>query len=622
MKESQFIEQNKKKWRAFEKELDRKPIQPKKISEYYIDTLDDLSFARSHYPKRQVRSYLNGVTRVLSLRITKTQKSNWRDIKAFWAVDLPLIMYHNRKQLLLAFILFAISFSIGVLSSIYDKNFANYILGDEYVQMTLKNIEEGKPMGVYDNTGETSMFVGITTNNIRVSLITYMLSLFIGIGTIFALIGNGVMLGAFQFFFFERDLGFESFLTIWQHGTIEISCIILAGTAGFVLAKGILFPGTLSRFDAFRVSGRMSLLILLGLIPLLVLAGFIEAFITRHTDLPDLLRLSGILLSATFVIGYFVIYPFRVAAKHKLEDVVQINLQPIKLPEFDPQIKISQTTLAGISLNQFIKNSSMLLLAVAILTGVTFFWLLNSGLVIPFGSLEHPTNYLIPTDLVFPGFGWRITLLKFFVLLSSFFLANSILDRIINKSTTLSAIRKSTRKLGLLSFLAIVSAAIMTNYFSIGLLLFWFPIAGWLMAASLSSQISILDQLPQMKLILKAGIGRMLVTMFIIVILMYFGSGLNYGLLELLKYFWDIVVPTDQISPETGLLLLSTVSVTALVLVFFVLAITISGLSYFGFLQNATADYLYQKLDEYFPEVDGNSASKQRLIPKSKLFQP
>lgn len=339
MKETEFVEQNTAKWRELEKELIRKgDVRPDQITDLYIESIVDLSFARTHYPNRSVRAYLNGVVEVLSLKIQRSQKNYWKYIKTFWSTDLPLAMYEGRMAFMLSFLILVVSIVIGIFSSMHDKSFANYILGDAYVQLTLENIEKGDPMAIYKDDALTDMFFGITINNILVSVKTFILSLFFGFGTILVMIYNGIMLGVFQYFFIERGLFFESFLTIWQHGTIEISCIVLAGTAGLVLAKGILFPASYSRLDSFRINGRKSLMIMLGLMPLLVLSGAIEAFVTRFTEVHWAIRLLSILISLSFVLFYFVWYPRRVAKGENKADDPSLAIQPIRTSEFSVRV--------------------------------------------------------------------------------------------------------------------------------------------------------------------------------------------------------------------------------------------------------------------------------------------
>jgi uncharacterized membrane protein SpoIIM required for sporulation len=158
------------------------------------------------------------------------------------------------------------------------------------------------------------MTAGITANNLFVALRTAIFGVLASIGTVFILIYNGVMVGAFQYFFVEQGVFWESFLTIWIHGTLEISAIIIAGAAGMVAGSGLLFPGTYRRVQAFQLSMRRGLKIFIGVVPIIVLAGFFESFLTRFTETPDPIRAAFILTSLLFVLWYFVWLPWH---KHR-----------------------------------------------------------------------------------------------------------------------------------------------------------------------------------------------------------------------------------------------------------------------------------------------------------------
>ncbi len=176
-----------------------------------------------------------------------------------------------------------------------DPQFTSSILGDSYVAMTKANIEKGDPMAVYKSRNEIDMVVSITLNNLYIAFRTYVFGIFLSIGSLFILMYNGIMVGCFQYFFIERGLFAESALTIWVHGTMEISSIIIAGGAGITLGSGLVFPGTYSRLQAFQISGIRSLKLMLGVTPIFVFAAIIESFLTRYTDVPDFIRLLLIL---------------------------------------------------------------------------------------------------------------------------------------------------------------------------------------------------------------------------------------------------------------------------------------------------------------------------------------
>jgi hypothetical protein len=139
---------------------------------------------------------------------------------------------------------------------------------------------------------------------------------------------NGIMVGCFQYFFIERGLFAESALTIWLHGTLEISSVVLAGGAGITLGSGLVFPGTYSRLQAFQLSGIRSLKLMLGITPIFVFAAIIESFLTRYTEVPDIIRLVLILASLTFIIGYFVIYPWWKSRTGFEVPIKEVRLSP------------------------------------------------------------------------------------------------------------------------------------------------------------------------------------------------------------------------------------------------------------------------------------------------------
>ena len=91
----------------------------------------------------------------------------------------------------------------------------------------------------------------------------------------------------------------------------EDSAIAVFWTLGMALGNGWLFPGTYSRLESFRRGAKRGLKIVIGTVPVFIMAGFIEGFITRHTELPDMLRLGIILTSLAFIIFYYIYLPNR-----------------------------------------------------------------------------------------------------------------------------------------------------------------------------------------------------------------------------------------------------------------------------------------------------------------------
>jgi len=310
MKEVTFIRQNISKWRGAELVVETiGDTDATELADTYIDVTSDLAFAQTHYPESKITRYLNNLASALHNEIFRSHRYRWSRLLTYWTQDVPLTMWEARRELLLSFIVFTASVFIGFLSQLLDPEFCRIILGDRYVDMTLQNIASGEPMAVYSGNSEGTMFGSITMNNVMVSFVTFALGIFTSLGTGFKLFQNGVMLGSFQTFFAQHELLWESALAVWLHGTLEISAIIVAGAAGMAMGNGWLFPGTYPRITSFRRGARRGLRIVIGTVPVFIVAGFIESFFTRHTEWPDLLRLSIILCSLAFVIYYYIVLP-------------------------------------------------------------------------------------------------------------------------------------------------------------------------------------------------------------------------------------------------------------------------------------------------------------------------
>jgi len=354
MREVIFLRKNEKKWREVENMLsDSSSINPDKLADLYIELTDDLAFAQTNYPESKTTVYLNGITAEIYQAVYRNKKEKVNRFTNFWAYELPKEFFHAQKYLLYSFLIFAVSVIIGAVSTSYDEDFVRVILGDDYVNMTLDNINKGDPMAVYKDPNSVSMFYQITTHNIMVSFwafvsgIVYIslgesLILPFSLGPSYFLFKNGVMLGSFQWFFYQKGLFLTSFLTIWIHGTLEISAIIIAGAAGLMIGNSILFPGTLNRITSLVKSARKAVKISVGLIPIFIMAGFLESFVTRLTDSPISLKIYIIIQSLSFILYYFIVLPILLNkrnSKVKREVSIQELNNMIENASLQPMVK-------------------------------------------------------------------------------------------------------------------------------------------------------------------------------------------------------------------------------------------------------------------------------------------
>lgn len=306
MREALFIKQNSERWRNYET---TQANDTDELAERFIAITDDLAYAKTFYPKSKTTTYLNKLAAGFHQGIYKNKKESSNRVLRYWKQELPLLFLKHRKQLLYSLVFFISFVFIGILSAKYDDTFIRLILGDNYVNMTNENIAKKDPFAVYKSKDSFIMFLMLARNNLNVTALCFVSGLLFSIGPVYVLFRNGLMLGAFEYLFISQGLGIESTLVIWIHGTIEISCLVIAGAAGLVLGNSILFPGTYPRMVSLRKGAMDGMKIMIGISPLIVLAAILESYITRHTEMPVWLSLSILACSAAFMIWYVCLYP-------------------------------------------------------------------------------------------------------------------------------------------------------------------------------------------------------------------------------------------------------------------------------------------------------------------------
>ena len=317
-----FIKKNADKWNKYQ----HSPTDnPDETAERFVNLIDDLSYAKTFYPKSKATRWINGIAAGIYQSIYQNKKEKYSRIFQFWKFELPLLFKRYHRIFLFTTVVFILFVAIGLFSSMNNPEFIRGVLGDGYVDMTEENIAKGDPFGVYKDGNPFSMFVWIGFNNISVAFKAFVGGFTLGLFTLMIMWGNGIMLGAFQYMFFAKGLGIKSVLVIWIHGTLEISAIVIAATAGFILASGLLFPGTYSRAVSFKRNAKDAAKILISLVPVFIVAAFFESYVTHlmsqtydkanNTGLPVWASILILVVSLAFIIWYFVILPIRLHKK-------------------------------------------------------------------------------------------------------------------------------------------------------------------------------------------------------------------------------------------------------------------------------------------------------------------
>ena len=337
MREALFIKKNAQKWQEYEHfETD----DPDETAKRFTTLVDDLAYAKTFYPQSKVTKLINGLAVSIYQTIYQNKREKFSRLFRFWKYELPLAIRRNHRVFLFTFIVFGVCCLMGVLSSIRDYEFVRGVLGSDYVSMTEENISNGDPFGVYKNTssmGYFSSFIWLFFHNVQIDFLMFIAGLLLGVFTLHLLFQNSVMLGCFQYLFFAKGLGIKSMMVIWIHGTLEISAMIISATAGFIIARGILFPGSYQRIVAFKRAVKEAIKIMIVFVPMTLAAAFLESYVTHLMSetfdkdgkggMP--VWASGLILafSLGFVIWYFIIYPILLGKSlKKLNQPIQNNV--------------------------------------------------------------------------------------------------------------------------------------------------------------------------------------------------------------------------------------------------------------------------------------------------------
>jgi uncharacterized membrane protein SpoIIM required for sporulation len=314
LREALFIKKNKDRWLRIQHQPSSDPDE---MASDFTQLVNDLAYAKTFYPSGKVTQYINTQASRVFLDIYRNKKEESNRILTFWKYDLPLTIRKHHGVALFSLVVFVIFFSIGFFTSLQDEEIVRSILGDQYVDMTQDNIARGNPFGVYEGGSPIFNFIGLTIHNIKVDMLIFVSGIFAGAPSLYIEGNNAIMVGSFNYLFYQHGLGLDFWLVVFVHGTLEMTAMILASTAGFILGKSYLFPGTIRRLDSFKQGAKDGVKIMIGLLPVSALAGFFEAYITRLYNDSAAITTIIFVLSVLFVIWYFIFWPIRLGKLRK-----------------------------------------------------------------------------------------------------------------------------------------------------------------------------------------------------------------------------------------------------------------------------------------------------------------
>ena len=265
----------------------------------YRQTAADLSTAREDPSSAALARYLNELLgRSHNLVYAGAARSPASGILTFLFDGFPQVFRATLPYTLAAFALFAAGAASGVLIAALDPGFERFMLNGEMMdtisrrEMWTHGIVSIKP---YASSA-------IMTNNIAVSLAACATGMLAGIGPVYMMLFNGLLIGVVASACHRAEMSLALWSFVTPHGVLELPAIFIAGGAGLLLGKGILFPGTLPRRDSVAEAGRDAVRLLLGVVPILVIAGVVEGFISPTSTSPVAKFAIGASLFVLFVL--------------------------------------------------------------------------------------------------------------------------------------------------------------------------------------------------------------------------------------------------------------------------------------------------------------------------------
>jgi uncharacterized membrane protein SpoIIM required for sporulation len=242
----------------------------------YRQTASDLAAVREDVTSAQLAIYLNQLIGRAHNLIYMGQKAKIRGLVRFYTETYPQVFRETLPQTLLAFAIFAVAAIAACAVTLSDPAFAHRVLGSQMMEtierreMWTHSIVTMKPVAAS----------AIMTNNLTVAFATFAYGITAGIGTVWMMVLNGVLIGVIGAATWRAGMAEQLWSFVAPHGVLELPAIFIAGGAGLEIARGLLFPGLLPRRESLARAGGRAAKLLLGTIPMLFVAGIIEGFLS------------------------------------------------------------------------------------------------------------------------------------------------------------------------------------------------------------------------------------------------------------------------------------------------------------------------------------------------------
>lgn len=252
----------------------------RELAVLYRQTASDLSTVREDPSSQRLAQSLNQLLGRAHNCIYMGRRAQGSGIVTFYRDTFPEVFHETLPYTLAACAVFFALAAVGFVMAIFDPGFSRYFLGGTMMesidkhQMWTHSVVSIKPLASS----------AIMTNNLTVSFAIFAFGITAGVGTLWMLAFNGLLFGVVNAACWQAGMSGQLLSFVAPHGVLELPAIFIAGGGGFLIAKGLLFPGMLPRRASLIREGGRAIRLALGIIPLLIVAGTIEGFVSP-TDL-------------------------------------------------------------------------------------------------------------------------------------------------------------------------------------------------------------------------------------------------------------------------------------------------------------------------------------------------
>lgn len=314
MRPDELYQAQKNNWAALNALVERSqrkidsfsPEDVQQLGHLYRQATSDLAMAQRDFPRHQVTDYLNQMVGRAHAALYRNEPLQLRRLAAFAMGGFPRLFRKTLPFTIAAALLFILPALAAGISIFLAPQSARWLLPPD-LQELIPLVEERElwidiPI---DERPYASSF--IMQNNIRVSFLAFASGMTAGLMTVWVLILNGLILGGLTGLTAHYGIGWELWSFVIGHGVLELSVIFMAGGSGLMLGWALLRPGLLRRRDALTAAAQDAVKLLLGAVPLLVVAGAIEGFISPAETIPPLLKWGVGIFSGVLFYGYLLL---------------------------------------------------------------------------------------------------------------------------------------------------------------------------------------------------------------------------------------------------------------------------------------------------------------------------